>query len=206
MKKVKWGFIYRASFAVLLAIGRFIQQSLTGNPNFPTPVPTLLALDAVLDELELQINASATGNKVAIAAKKVARKNVIDTLRLMAVYVQSASGGVETKILSSGFEVRASSQPVGQVSAPQNVRVETTAVPGQSIVRCDAVKGATAYVVEINTGDPADELLWKLGAISSSVRVVINGLPSVHVVWFRMYAVGASGKGGVSDVARAIVQ
>ncbi|MBK5286442.1 MAG: hypothetical protein JJE25_13670, partial [Bacteroidia bacterium] len=123
---------------------------MTGNANFPTPSPTLLFIKGKITALETAFQNAINGGKNLKALVKLAKRDLLLNLSLLMSYVQNTSGGDETKILSSGFGVKAPGAPVGILPAPQNVKAEYNGNSGEAVVRWKAVAKRKGYIVQMS--------------------------------------------------------
>lgn len=190
--------------AALLDKGRNHVVMLTGNADFPTPTPATAVLTAGCDKLEAASNAyNFNRGKLEKEARDVAFTELKALIRELGGYVQSNCKGEKDLILSTGFDVRRPSEPVGELPAPGNVIATTTLFPGRIDVRWDGVKGRSAYEVYINDGDPSSESGWKLLVVTPKTRFIATSLTSNKTFAFRIVAIGPVGASPVSDVAIA---
>lgn len=90
-----------------------VNTGLTGNAAFPNLPITLAAFTALGTTFIEKLAAALDGGKQAIAARNVARANLIGGLRQLASYVQTVAGNDLPVLLSSGF------QPVNQSTTRQ---------------------------------------------------------------------------------------
>ncbi|HKR05278.1 MAG TPA: fibronectin type III domain-containing protein [Bacteroidia bacterium] len=177
---------------------RFILAKMTGNVTFPTPIPTLIVLVALIDALSLAYENALGGGKVQKALMRLALKDLLDALKTMSGYVQSVSAGDETKILSSGFDVRRPRTPAGILPPPVNLRSVFGFLPGEIIVRWGGVKKKLIYKMQIND-TPGDETKWKDHTYTGRNRLVVTGLVSDKMYEFRIASISAEGLGSYSD-------
>src|SRR6187397_2571501 len=91
---------------------RKILAAMTGNVSFPTPIPTLIVLEGLIDALSAAYENAINGGKTQKALMRIALKDLMAALKTMLGYVQSVSSGDETMILSSGYDVKRSRTPV----------------------------------------------------------------------------------------------
>lgn len=194
----------RITPAALLVRARNMVSNLTGNVDFPTPVPPLATVTAAADELEAAINAhdqnpgpgETTDRNLAFGALKGL---VID----LGGYVQSASNGDLAKIKSAGCVVRSSPSPIGQLPSPKDLLALATPYAGRIEIRWGGVKGRNTYSLDICEGDPNVPANWSLLTLTSKNRHTAEGLESGKNYYFRVTAIGAAGASPVSDVTFA---
>ncbi len=179
-----------------------VGTKMTGNPDFPTPMPTLAELQAAREKLEAAITEAASGDHAKVFARQKAEAILDDLLVRMALYVSNTAAGDELKILSTGFELRKQPEPIGPLSAPAELEARTGALPGTVDLRCKPVKGAYYYQWQVNATDPDVETAWTLLAFTSRASYQASDLDPGKHSWFRLCALGAAGASPYSDPAK----
>lgn len=182
----------------------FIHGKMTGNASFPTPVPTLVVLDAARVALESAVAETLNGGKAATFAKNQAEDELDELITQLAGYVISVAGSDEAMILSSGFELRKRGSPIGDLPAPEKLRARFTDQHGQIKLDWSRVQGASLYQVYQNDTDPTKEELWKLLTMTTRSRHMVDGLTTGQYYWFRVNAVGTAGESPMSDPATSL--
>ena len=202
---VRLGFS-RITSAALVEKGRNHVVMLTGNLTYPTPTPKLIDLTAASDALDVANQAyDFNRGKVEKQTRDSAFLVLKDLIRELGGYVQSLCTGDKDLILSAGFDVRRSNDPVGLLPAPQNMRALVTPYPGRLEVRWKGVKNRNMYQLYMTDKDPQDPANWKLLLQSTRNAHTINDLESNKVYTFRTVALGAAGASPLSDIASAKV-
>ena len=107
------------------------------------------------------------------------------------MYVQGASEGDATKILTSGFAVRDLPTPIGPLPAPVDFMPSMGDEPGEIDLTWSAVHGAKSYLSEYREQGTAGPWLQKFGTKS---RLSVTGLTSGKTYVFRVAALGAAGQ------------
>ena len=118
---------------------------MTANANFPTPVPTLAALQAAADAYTAALVKAGTGNRADVADKNAKREVLVNLLRSLCRYVNLIADGDAAMLLTSGFDVSKDPQPV-VITKPEIVRLENGVASGQLVMSVKAVKGAYSYL------------------------------------------------------------
>lgn len=181
---------------------RFIVSNMTGNAAFPTPTPALADITAAVNELEVIYNESRGRDKVKVALMRIKQKELLNLIGSLAGYVQSVSGGDETIILSSGFDVRKAPQPLGPVTAPKDLEVLQGSVSNALLARWKSVEGAVAYVVEISSDPTPEDKTFSPIGVTTKARFQVENLNSGERYWIRTAAIGKSGISSFSDPYR----
>jgi|SRR6185436_16321346 len=179
---------------------RLIQTKMTGNADFPTPIPTLIILGGLIDALSLAYENALGGDKIKKSLMRIALKDLMTALNTMLGYVASVSAGDETMILSTGFDVKRPRTPAGILPPPVNVRAVFGNVPGEIILRWAGVTRRLIYKVQMND-TPADDTNWKDLTYTGKIRLGVNSLISDKVYGFRIASISAEGLGNYSDAA-----
>ena len=198
-KQVKIG-LKRKPNTVIIDKAKALVTAIDGNPNFPTPNPTLVNFQAAIDLAEASLNARIVGETEQAA--RVAKENedvraLYGRIVALANHVQDVSGGDEQKILSAGFAVR------DQPSSPQPLAVvlDFLATAGDDAGEIDLtwspVKYARGYQVECKLHNDAG--VWAPVKFGTKSKMTVTGLTSGTTYAFRMRAVGSAGEGPWSD-------
>lgn len=184
---------------------KFIEARMKNNPVYPLPEPTLAAIETARVNLEIAITAAMDGGRTATAIRNARTKELKLLLSQLAGHVSSVAEGNALAILSSGFEVRRGSTPVGELAAPADLQAGISPFAGRVDLSWNPVKHAVAYQVHQNRTDPADNAGWQLAGICTKAKFKVTGLITATTTWFRVSAVGTTGVGPVSEVAHSLV-
>lgn len=197
MKKVKIVTSFmRLAQTKLLQKAQMILQCMTGNANFPTPTPDLETLGGVISAYA-QVLANP-GSKANTALKNQLRSTLIALLNQLALYVQMNGNNDETILLSSGYSLGKTKQPVGVLAKASNFK----AIP---LYNCmiklsnDKIFGADSYSYEYITAPVADDSVWTI-VNSTKASTVITNLTSGRQYAFRVAGIGANPTIIYSDV------
>ena len=171
-----------------------------GMANFASPTPAKMVgiglQDAFAAAIE-QADLAEAAWKLKVSLKNDARASVVAFLDGRASYVDDASGGDATKILSAGFDVRATAAPIGPMPAPLHLMSTMGDMTGEIDLQWDPIKGAKTYIVECRLHSPVGT--WAQAKISTSSRTSVLGLVPGQEYAFRVQALGAAGPGPWSD-------
>lgn len=185
---------------------RQIVTAMTGNANFPTPDPTLVALGDAADALEAAYNAAQAARETAkqkTDLQDAANAAANTLLTAEGNYVQSKSGGDLVKIQSAGMDVRAEAAPIGDLPAPGNVSASEGDHDGEIDIHWNRVRGAKSYVVQYTT-TPTTAASWVNGPIATKTKATVTGLNSATKYYLRVAAIGAAGQGAYSELAAQV--
>ena len=203
--KVKLDLSKRSDLSALALAQEHITK-MTGNPNFTTPVPSapdFLAAYTAFNDALAACEAAKTAQKEATFLKDQQRANLDYFLTQRGNYVQNASDGDGTVILSSGFDVRSPRTPVGLLSAPTGLYITLNGTPGVLLLEWDSVAHSRSYVIQCS---PANTMTreWAPFKTSSVAKLRIEGMSLGQMYAFRIAAVG--GSTGQSDWSAEVVR
>lgn len=202
-KKVKLN-LGRKTILQKIELARHVVISMTGNANFLTPNPKLIDVTAAANIAEVAFN-NALGGGVAQTAIMHEKERVLELLLVaLANYVDSIAMGVDTVILSSGFEASKDPVPSGFPAQVSGLEAEPTKNSGEVRLRWKRVAHVRAYLV-FSSQTPVDESSFKQMTVTTATRFLASGLESLKDFWFRVQAVGSGGKlGPLSDPANSV--
>ncbi|HVT86397.1 MAG TPA: fibronectin type III domain-containing protein [Chitinophagaceae bacterium] len=182
---------------------RTIVELMTGNSNFPTPVPAITVIADAADDYSSSLITASTGNRADIAAKNQKRADLEELLRILASYINFTADGDRSKLLTTGYDVSKEKAPV-TITKPENITVTNGMNPGDLVVSVNAVKGARSYVHEY--ADEADFAAGKWQSVTASQsKYVFTGLEAGKKYYCRVAAVGSRDQVVYSDPMSRIV-
>ncbi len=167
-----------------------IEQCMTGNPNFLTPTPTLLVLQAANVKYSGALAKAIDGTKQDTALKNQARAELEAILHDLGLYVQLNGKNDEAIILSSGFDIASTPTPIGVLAKPENFTVETGKSKGCIDVSLNPVNGARSYQFEYTDTPVTPTSVWHVVTCTAAF-VTITGLVSGKEYAFRVTGIGS---------------
>jgi hypothetical protein len=94
----------------LLVVAQNIQKKMTGNPSFPTPIPTLAEFGTAIGDLQAAETLALGRAKGAVTLRNEKRTVVVGMMQQLRTYVQSVADldgtNAASIITSAGFAVR----------------------------------------------------------------------------------------------------
>lgn len=121
--------------------------NMTGNVNFTTPDPTLVAITAALGSFSSAVTAMNQTGKLGTIARDNTRGALIALLRQLVLYIEKTAMGDQAKLESSGFDVIGSDHP--PVSLPKAVIAGIDYLAGGGVVlHCGAMGSALLLKVQ----------------------------------------------------------
>lgn len=203
MRKVKMSFT-GLTVSEQIERAKLIHNKMSGNASFPSPQPALTAVQTAFDQLEIAYQESRGRDKNKVALLRLRRADLLNVIGLLAGYVQTASGGVEEVILSSGFDVvrRGVPQPpLGQVT---NLQLKQGSNSGILHAAWDTLKGSRLYRIDLSSDPIAQDSFAPVGT-STKVSFNITNLVKGTNYWVRVAGLGKDGMGDFSDPATLLV-
>jgi len=185
----------------VIAMSGNIDAMMTGNSDYLTPNPTLLALKAARDA-----EVAATQNVLALESE-LAQARVIEDLCIgthdglltqMGSYAENITNYDGAKLTGGGFPLAKQPAPIGELPAP--VGLETVAGPSPGLVtgKCKRVVGGKTYVAEWSSSPSGP---WTRFYTGTKARWETYEMTSGAICYFRMAAIGAAGQSPWSDIS-----
>ena len=186
-----------------------INDSMTGNPIYTTPAPTLASLVATAAGLTAAITNAADKRQQSLVATMEldAAEDALDAaITQLGSYVENTSNGVEADILSSGMGVKGAAVPAGNLSAPGPIAATTGDAPGEVDLSWPRLTGAKSFVIQYATDPATPDGDWKFATTSTKSSCTVTGLTAGTRHWFRVAATGSAGQSPWSSpvTARAV--
>ena len=187
-----------------LTLGTGHITSMTGNATYPagTRLPSDAAVATAQSELQTAENEANAAEAIwkqknAVRNAKEDAWDVVFTARGM--NCESVTPGNAAALLSTGFPLRAASQPLPPLLAPQNLRVTAGDKEGEFDLMWNPVAGASLNVVQSRPQGGNAE--WVQVCLVKQSKCSANGYTPGSLHEFRVYGVGKDGNGPYSDIA-----
>ena len=173
----------------LLTYAGSIAKSMTGNPHFPNPSPSLAALTAAITTLSAAESATLTRTKGAVAARNTAKATLVTLLRQLQGTIQvAADADAENSaaiIQSTGVALRKTAVRAKRVF---------NAEPGPTTGSVKLVAGAAARRASYEWEYSLDGgKTWIAGTPTLQTTTVVSGLPVGGAAQFRYRGVTQTG-------------
>jgi hypothetical protein len=190
----------------LLVIANTIRDKLSIPPasvTYAAVTPNVVTLTLRISAFE---EAMSRGNDPDdVEARDLARAELIDTLELMALSLESITPGDRASLATTGYRLRKirerDTTPTG---TPQNVSAKPTGNQGEARVTCTAVQQATAYEARA-TKDIAAGPFVSCPPATGVRGLLFTGLERGKDWFFQIRAIGPNGVGPWSDPAMMMV-
>ena len=174
---------------VLIPFSQKVVQSMTGNPHFPTPTPTLADVITAIAAVQTAETSVLTGLKGTAVVRNDRKAVLVTLMGELGHYVQkTADADPENSaaiILSSGFSLRKSN-----TRKPRTFAVKAGAVSGAVVVTAPLAARRASYEWQYSTDAGKTWIEW---APSLRSHTTITGLPAGVQVQLRSRAVTKAG-------------
>ena len=190
--KVITGFI-RLSDDEFNTFAQHIIDSITGNKNYLTPTPTLAAITTARTEFNTALAAMRNGGKGNTVVKNQKRATLEELLGALSLYIQMNCKNDMGILLSSGFNARKESDPVGILLKPENFKVQIGPNSGSIKLSVNKITGANAYIYKWALTPITEQTAWETEVSSSTVTIK-------NLTLGKEYAFKVAGKGAADEV------
>ncbi len=181
----------RASDPVLESEAQKIVTAMTGNANFPSPVPTLDKVSDAIQNFSDALAAAKMGDKAKVAIKTDMRNALITMLLNLADYVTATANGDRAMLISSGFKVSKGTRNPRTLGDVNNFRVELGPNSGEALLSVDGVKCVDSYFFQCTLAPATNESNWTPG-ITSKNTFTFTGLEPLKQYSFRIAVSGSN--------------
>lgn len=205
MKKLKIsnGFSQMADL-LLLSKASHIHSSLTGNPNFASPIPTLAAFAALIKAFGDALKDCKDGDRLKVAIKKQKREELIAALHKLADFVLFKSNGDRVVALTSGFSIAKVPAPSPPLSKPEGFVIKPGPNKGQLIAKVNHVKRGIGHSFDYATDAMLAQGVWH-SILSSKTTCIISNLQSGVNYHCRVVVLGVKDQVVYSETVSRIV-
>lgn len=193
------------SDATLAALAGKTLTDMTGNANFPDPIPTIEDYGTAVNDYRTKYEAAVkTGGKFATTAKDGAKGVLLQAMKRLATYVNFTAVGDANKLVSSGFTLVPPPEAHKAPEVPLWVRVRRGAQRGQLLMNIAKLKHVWQYEYQVGTRlDENAPIVWEdeIYTTTDSRSNVITGLQRLTEYWVRVRGMNGHGVGDWSEPA-----
>ncbi len=182
----------------------FVKLSLTDNAYFPVTTPTPEEFGVIQETFSQALVEAEGRGLVQVEAKRQARKNLIDAMRLLAMNINVLANGDRLKLASSGFDLASTGEAVN-LGSPTDFRIVDGNNPGELKLSIKGVVGAMSYIYELGEALTTAETVWQSHTATTS-ELLIKNLPSAKRMYARVRVVGRRGQEATTEVQSRVVQ
>jgi hypothetical protein len=195
-------FLSRKSIPQLIQDAKSYVDQMTGNANFPNPVPSLASVTTLINNLEAAYTLNQTRAMGANANMRYEAGVLKLSLKALGIYVEftgnQSPDHAQDIIQSSGMRLKKVS-----IKPPRVFSVKPGPVPGSVKLDTKAVKrGSYNYQATTTPNDPNS---WKELYQGTRVKFQATGLKSGNTYSFRTCTVDKNGKGAWSVTITTII-
>ncbi|MBL0309062.1 MAG: fibronectin type III domain-containing protein [Bacteroidetes bacterium] len=184
------------SVSAKITKARRIVTMSTGNPNVPSPTPTLADITIAVDALA-EAEEWMPGTK-AQTIERNNREKALDTLLVRYQrYVEFTADGDPGIVLSTGIDIRDANSPVGILEIPSDFSAINTRVKKQVKLKWKPVKKRISYVVEYTIDPIGDGPFFNVECTRAAIS--LNGLNSDVKYYFRVATISTAGSSGFTE-------
>jgi hypothetical protein len=189
------------SVSALVTYAKGMVTRMTANPSFPNPTPTLAAITAAIDDLQVAETAALARTKGAVATRNDKRAALVLLLKQLRGYVQTtADASVENGaaiIESAGAAVRKT--PTRRARA---FAAKPGAVTGTAKVVAATASRRASYEWQYSTDGGKT---WITAPVTLQSKTTIAGLAVGTTVLFKYRPVTKAGEGDWSQPASVVI-
>jgi hypothetical protein len=167
-----------------------VLKNMEGNPYFPSPEPAMGQFRAAIASYRAAIARAEDGRKQDTVIKRDQRKIIEKMLKSLAAYVQQTSGGSESIIATSGFDVHKKRVRLGELGKPHELRVRPGINHGSVEAKWRPVGRARNYEFAYREASAQPGNNWNIQT-STKCKVLVEGLTSGTKYTFRVAASGS---------------
>ncbi len=210
VKKVKVALnLQEKSVPEKIQFGRHVVTKMTGNASFPAAEikPPLNVITTATDELEeaWDERKNVEEGAAVVHEKETAFDKVLTPLGHYVEDVANETPATAKSVIqSAGMEVKADSEPVGDLPAPENMKADFGEEEGRIELDCDKVKGANYFIWLAREDNVTPETWFHLGdyeSITTASKFTWPDLTPGNKYHFKVAAGGPNGRGPWSDPA-----
>ena len=180
----------RYSDASLAIKANLIVERLTNNPYFPDSEAYITAISEANAAYKQALSQQASMGKEGTLIKRNCRTVLESAMRQGAAYVQLTSGGEDTKIITSGYDVRRKPSPIGPLAKPV-LQIRPGVNSGTLDLTCTPLTGARSYEFRYALMPISDDSPWNVVS-STKASLHLTGLSSGKEYAFNAAGVGSS--------------
>jgi hypothetical protein len=166
---------------MLINFAQQVLKSITGNPNFPSPTPTLAELTQAINDLQTAENSVLARTKGAAATRNEKRTALVMKLQQLKGYIQSVA---DANVDNSGSIIQSAGLEVRKVTTRKPRVFEVVAGPtaGTATIRTEAAGPRTAYEWQYSTdggktwidAPPTIQAKTSLGGLASGTTILVR--------------------------------
>ena len=190
--------------AAFEAKSQSIFHMMSGNVNFPNPVPDLEQFYTSVQAYQTALTKASGRDMVAVGIKNDKRVALTVLMVRLGNSVSFTANGNRTMLLSTGFDISKEHEPI-LIRNPLNMHVADGLNSGEAIASVKRVHGASSYVHEYSTVMPLEDTTWT-SVTTTTRKMYFTNLTAGIQYWFRIGAVGPAGQLVYSNTVSRYIQ
>jgi hypothetical protein len=187
----------------LLSQARYIVSRMTGNANFPSPSPSMAAVNKAITNLDQAQTVAATRVLGSVATRNSRRAALVTLLYGLKGYVQSVVDSVEADHAPAIIESAGMSIAKSRVRSPQRFGASSGDLSGSVVVRAKVAGRRVAYEWQASGDGGAT---WRSLRVTMQAKTTVDGLQPGSTWLFRFRSVTSGGESDWSDSVSIIVR
>lgn len=169
-----------------------IIHSLTGNPDYPNPMPPLTLVSEALHAFEAACTNAALGGMLLTAIRNAKRDELVSLIRQLASYVTVTCHGDLPTLIGSGFSIhKPTRDKIGRLATPQTPVLRHGPQTGDMKARTKSIRGVFIYNWQLTQAGVPEQILQTLQ--TTGATAAFANLTPGQVYQIRVNAVGAAG-------------
>jgi len=192
----------RLSNKEYITMAKAIVVAMTQNPNFPTPSPSLQAIQEAIDAVDKAETAAKTRGEGLASARDAAKRRLAQLLDHLRDYVQGICDASPTDgvALAQSAGMRAKKRPGPRAKPPLSVKDGD--ISGQVVLTAKSLGGPATYYWQYSL----DGKTWISIPDTMIARATIAGLTVGQTYAFRFHALTPRGAVDFSQVVSHMVR
>jgi len=188
--------------ADLITFAQAIAKAMTSNPSFPTPTPTLAALLAAIDDLQIAETAALSRVKGAVAVRNDKRAALVRLLKQLKAYVQAVA---DANADNGGAIIQSAALTVRKTPArkPRVFEAVQGTLSGSAKLLAASAGARASYEWEYSTDGGKT---WVAVPGTLQAKTIVTGLLAGSTVMFRYKAIVKTGAGDWSQPIALLVK
>lgn len=181
-----------------------IINALTGNADYPNPMPTLAMMSDALKAFELALSEASFGGILLTALKNAKRAELVSLVRQLANYVAVTCQSDLVKLLGSGFPIhKPTRNAIGQLPRPGMPVLKHGARSGDLEATTKSIRGVFIYNWQVTPASMPGQVIQT--AQTTGAKVIFSGLTPGQIYSVQVNAVNAAGATNYSGPASLIM-
>lgn len=194
----------RFSDAALEIKARQIQQDMTGNPAFTSPIPTLADLGIAIDAYSVALVNAADLGRINVAEKNQRRETLELLLAQLGMYVMYIANGDTFILTSSGYDLT-KQREITELVNPGSVTLGNGITTGAMSAKVKAQAAINTYQFGYTPFPVTEESVWTTTMTTRS-KIIFQGLQPGKEYAVRVAVVGRGEEVAYSPIATMFVQ